>query len=72
MLKDAHLIEAAFVTDSHVASSDEAVRGHFRRLAATYHSLRRVVWVNPVIEDEQIVEWLEDGARNKPSRRLKP
>ena len=72
MLKDALLIEAALATDSRIASLDETVRGHFRRLAATHEPLRRIVWVNPAIEDEQVVEWLEEGARLEPARRLRP
>lgn len=70
MLKDAHLIEAAFATDSRIASADENARGHFGRLAATLHSLRTVVWVNPANEDEQAVRWLEKGAPAHSARQL--
>jgi hypothetical protein len=72
MLKDAHLIEAAMETDGRVASLDENARGHFARLAASFDSLRKIVWVNPALEEEQAVEWLEDGAPNERWRRLKP
>jgi hypothetical protein len=72
MIKDAHLIEAALAADSRVASSDENARGHFGRLAATHEPLRRIIWVNPAIEDEQAVEWLESGAPLDRTRRLRP
>ena len=73
MLKDAHLIEAALAADSRIASKDENARDHFRRLAATYATLRRIHWVNPAVEAEQIVAWrFEDGARPERSRRLRP
>jgi hypothetical protein len=72
MLKDAHLIEAAFATDSRVASLDDTVRGHFRQLAVTLDSLRAILWVNPANEDEQTVSWLEKGAPAHPTRRFKP
>src|SRR5262249_18765026 len=72
MLKDAHLIEAALAADSRVASGDESARGHFGRLAATFALLRRIIWINPALEDEQAVEWLKVGAPAKRSRRLKP
>jgi len=55
MLKDAHLIEAALATDLRIAAHDEAARGHFRRLAATLESIRRVIWVNPVGDDEDAI-----------------
>jgi hypothetical protein len=72
MLEDAHLIEAAMETDWRVASLDDNARGHFARLAANFDSLRKIVWVNPAIEEEQAVEWLMEGAPNERSRRLKP
>jgi hypothetical protein len=72
MLKDAHLVEAALATDSRIAALDETVRGHFRRLAATHEPLRRINWVNPAAEDEEVVAWLEEGARLERARRLKP
>ena len=72
LLKDAHLIEAAFATDSRVASLDDTVRGHFRQLAAALDSLRAILWVNPANEDEQVVSWLEKGAPAHSTRRLGP
>jgi hypothetical protein len=72
MLKDAHLIEAALATDFRLASLDDTVRGHFSRLTGKLDSLRRVIWVNPAIEEEQAVEWLENGARSERFRKLKP
>jgi hypothetical protein len=32
MLKDAHLVEVAWATDSRVAALDETIRGHFGRM----------------------------------------
>jgi len=72
MLKDAHLYEAALATDLRIASWDENSHGHFRRLAATFDPLQRILWVNPVTEGERAVEWLESGAPAQRSRRLKP
>jgi hypothetical protein len=72
MLKDAHLVEAALATDRRIASLDDTVRGHYGRLTRTLASLRRVMWVNPAVEDEQVVEWLEAGARVERSRQLRP
>jgi hypothetical protein len=71
MLKDAHLIEAALATDARIASWEDTVRGHYRRLAASHEPLRRIIWVNPASEEEQVIEWLEEGAPAQRSRRLK-
>lgn len=71
MLKDAHLFEAALATDLRLASWDDNARGHFSRLAVTFTPLRPIMWVDPVTEGEQAVEWLEAGARTQRSRRLK-
>ena len=71
MLNDAHLFEAALATDLRLASWDENARGHFTRLAATFAPLRQIMWVDPVTESEQALEWLEAGAPFQRSRRLK-
>jgi hypothetical protein len=71
MLKDVHLIEAALATDFRIVSCDDNARGHFGRLAVTFPSLRKIMWVNPVTEGERAIEWLEAGAPAKPYRRLK-
>jgi hypothetical protein len=72
MLKDAHLLDAALATDSRVASLDDTARGHFRRLAAKLDALKSIMWVNPVVEKESAIDWLERGAPPKPSLRVKP
>jgi hypothetical protein len=72
MLKDAHLIEAAQASDHRVAALDETVRGHFSRMSATYSSLLQILWVNPVLEGDAYIEWLESGAAEEANRQLHP
>jgi hypothetical protein len=72
MVKDAHLIEAALATGRRIAAQDKAARGHFTRLAATLDLIRLVNWVDPAIEDEQVIAWVERGAPLERFRRLKP
>jgi hypothetical protein len=72
MLKDAHLIEAALATDLRIAAMDDAARGHFIGLAETLDPLGRIACVNPAVEDEQVIEWIEKGAPPERSRRLRP
>ncbi len=64
MLKDAHLVEAALATDRRIAAGDETARGHFARLAASFGIIRPINWVNPTIEDEQIIAWIEHVRRS--------
>jgi hypothetical protein len=70
MLKDAHLVEAARVTDHTVVSLDEQVRALFGAASARVSPLKTVVWANPGREAEECSRWLEDGAPPHPHRRL--
>jgi hypothetical protein len=72
MLKDAHLFEAALATDVRIASRDINARGHFARLAAALQALKGIMWVDPTVEGEHAVDWLEKGAPLQRSRLLKP
>lgn len=71
MLKDFHLIEAALQASAPVASLDEnTAREPFRGVCQTVRRLRQVVWVNPTVESESPVEWLQRGASDEDFRRL--
>lgn len=71
MEKDAFLLEAALkTTDRMVVSLDETVRGLFRELSGKLPRIGKVVWVNPGSEDDAAVDWLRNGAKPEPSRRL--
>jgi hypothetical protein len=69
--KDMHLIEAALSTDSLVASADREVRGLLCAVCqAGVGELASVVWVDPTIPEEEVLEWLKDGAKSEPKRKL--
>ncbi len=70
VLKDAHLLEAALQADRIVISRDEEVRVLFRQCCPAVKEIRNVLWANPEIEAEEVVPWLEGGARMEASRRL--
>jgi hypothetical protein len=72
MRKDLHLIEAALASDQLVASLDETVREFFVQSAATLKQLKNICWVNPTKEEDDVVEWLANGAKSEKSRRLGP
>lgn len=70
MLKDCHLLEAAYAFDRRVFSADDIVRNHFRHAAAHIPTLRSVLWGNPIKEPEQVRAWLEDGLPERDEWRL--
>ncbi|HVB26156.1 MAG TPA: hypothetical protein VNG51_29725 [Ktedonobacteraceae bacterium] len=70
MLKDAHLIEAAFQADRIVISMDETVRHCFHNAAIHVFVLKQITWVNPCKDDENAIEWLERGAEREQERCL--
>ena len=70
LFDDLLLVEAALATDRTVASLDESVRALFRRATDQVGELRTIVWVNPELEDEEPIPWLERGAPAEPERML--
>ncbi len=68
--KDIILIEAALATDSLVSSLDETVRSLFHTASVKVSELRGIVWVNPTKRHEEVLSWLQSGAKNEKSRLL--
>ena len=71
ILKDAHLVEAAWATEHRVTSLDDVVRGHLCRSIAYCPQLQTILWANPAIEAENIVDWIENGLPDEDARKLK-
>lgn len=69
-LKDAHLLEAALVTDQSVVSLDTSARKIYRSLCPAIKRLRAIAWINPAEPEERAVDWLEGGAQREDSRTL--
>ncbi|MEN3330870.1 MAG: hypothetical protein V7641_235 [Blastocatellia bacterium] len=55
MLKDAHLIEAAIVTDRIVVSLDETVRVLYIAAALRVGEIRKILWANSDKIDEDCI-----------------
>jgi hypothetical protein len=70
-MKDCHLIEGALFLDKRIASLDEQVRSHLASLANLVDCIKPILWLNPTIAKEKAVHWLENGAPDEKSRRLK-
>lgn len=70
MRKDFLLIESSVMTDCTVISLDDAVRRLFAEALQSVGELKNVVWVNPGRIEEELIRWLENGAKPEKGRRL--
>ncbi len=62
MRKDIHLLELAMATDEIVASLDEAAKNHFQNYCSNVRSIQKICWINPAMDADSVLEWLEAGA----------
>ena len=69
-VKDVHLIDSAWQTESIVASMDEIARGIFVELIPLEPLLKGVAWVNPSRPLDEPIPWLRDNAKRKAHLRL--
>lgn len=69
MLKDVHLLVAAFMTDRIVVSREKESRSLFSILAEHEPLLREIVWINPADLAGQGPTWLKSGA--SPDKRFR-
>lgn len=61
MLKDCHLIEAAINTDKRIISLDDKARELFVGLSLSVAAIKDIQWVNPTLDEEQAINWLESN-----------
>jgi hypothetical protein len=70
MLKDVHLLEAALTTDKLIISLNEVDRKRFQAIAQKIGEIRALIWVNPVLVEEQCIVWLENRCPAEKQRQL--
>ena len=70
MRKDYHLLEAALEKDKIVFSRDKKVRRHYRNAAVTVEEIKLIHWANPILPEDEVIAWLENGAFDDPKRQL--
>lgn len=70
MLKDCLLVKAAINTDKIVASLDEKSRKPFSSTSQFVSELKKITWVNPNVTSENVIQWLNNGAKNENKRFL--
>lgn len=68
--KDTFLVEAALATDRLILSLDNEARTVFCLAASRIETLSGVSWLNPTIDRDQVIHWLEEGAKADPSHQL--
>lgn len=70
ILKDVHLVEAAFIGDNYIVSNDNKVRGYLINLASNCSCIREITWMNPTNSNEEPIEWLKNGCKRDSFRKL--
>jgi len=70
MRKDLLLITAALRTDKVIVSLDDTARTHFAAASRAVGEIRNIVWVNPGITGEEVLTWLQNGAKPEKALRL--
>lgn len=70
MMKDIHLIEAALLSEKRIISLDEEARSYYAAASDRIKEIKSVLWVNPDMQGEEAIQWLERGAPADHNRRL--
>ncbi len=71
VLKDLHLLEAAFEADEIIVSNESYARRHYSGAArGEVPKIGRIAWVSPCNEAESPLTWLKSGAKAEDHRRL--
>lgn len=68
--KDLFLIELALETDRRVISLNDKQQKQFSQIARHVQEIASVLWLNP--DQENVPEWLRNGAPDEPQYRLDP
>ena len=69
MQKDCHLLESAIATDHRIVSLDNVARDLFKS-ELDVQDVNNVMWVNPIVDAEQVLAWLAEGAPERPEYKL--
>lgn len=70
VMKDIHLIEASLEANAIIISKDNRARRAYKRISLTMDEIEKILWVNPVEDLEESIDWLEKGARSRKKWRL--
>jgi len=65
MDKDAHLVSVALTNDKIIVALDEKVRKLFSKHCLNFKGVKKVLWSNPMIDQDGTVSWLKSGAKRE-------
>ncbi|EFO81349.1 hypothetical protein OSCT_0784 [Oscillochloris trichoides DG-6] len=68
--KDLHLLSAALMADEIIISSDEALRNLLRTFCLYAIRVKSIMYANPTLEQDYVIEWLRNGAVPEKKRRI--
>lgn len=68
--KDICLLEAAIATDKIIISLDDKMRDYLSTVIGELPEIKEIMWSNPSKEEEQVIQWLEEGANWDYNRQL--
>lgn len=71
ILKDLHLIEAALAGDGIIISRDDKMAGYLKKYQDKISEFKELVWINPTKNPEEVIEWLERGAKPEEAFKLR-
>jgi hypothetical protein len=70
VIKDIHLLEAAFESDRCIFSLDDKMRSLLQQAIECCPEIAGIIWANPDRDEEKIVVWLQSGMPDSKSRYL--
>ena len=71
MRKDAFLICTALACDGSIISSDDTARNLFSCIISEMKTIGELCWINPLIEEESPLMWIENRCKCSVDRKLK-
>lgn len=70
VIKDIHLLEAAFESDRCIFSLDDKMKSLLKQALEYCPEIAGIIWANPDRDDEKIIIWLQSGVPDSKSRCL--
>ncbi|MDR2704418.1 MAG: hypothetical protein LBC02_01440 [Planctomycetaceae bacterium] len=70
MKKDFFLLEMALATDQIVLSRDKKIRKYFKHAAVLIDEIKKILWANPDLSEEEVILWIKKGAPFEKKRQL--
>jgi len=70
LMKDIYLLQAALQSDRIILSTDDNAKSFYNNVAFNVKHIADIMWVNPLVDFEDTITWLENGAPSESKRCL--